>query len=863
MTLVRGSGRSRRTVRVGRTSARSSALALAASGTVGGDQARDAIDDDRPMTTAGTEPPPARTDGPPEEIDLTGRGAFAESTRSYVRSPRDVLRFVVFAVSSLVLIAVTIGLEDGVVGIEEDIVELFGFISPTVERVLHGTVEVTAALIALAALLLPLVTRRTRLFGYVALASITALGLMSLVQRIVDRETSPGVINELADRAGITESGTSSGSIGLAQLTAMFIVMAPFTTRRWRRAGALCITVLVIARVLVSVRLPIDVFLAVPLGAVCGTAVLLALGRPDRRPTDRGICDALAESGLAVVELRPADVDARGSTPYVARLDDGGSVFVKVMGSDERAADLMYRAYRFVRFKNIGDERLFSSLRRTLEHEALVALLARDVGVRTPRIRSIVDVGADSMLLAYDLIDGRPLDDVPDADVTDDVVRQIWEQVAVLRCHRIAHRDLRRSNVLVATDGAPWLIDFGFSEVAVAPTILDADVAQLLVSLALVVGPNRAVDSAIDVLGADAVAEALPRLQTKALSSATQDALKQRDGLVTAVRERVVQRTGVGDVELVELDRASRSTLITMAALVAATYFLFPQLADLPGIVDQVGEADWAWTPLIALCSAATYVAAAMSLAGSVPDRMPGGPMFLASVGSSFAGTLAPASVGGVALNLRFFQKQGVERPVAVSGVGLDVVGGVIGHAGLIGVFFLWAGSDAFDSLSLPDPQWFLIGLGVVAALGLLTIAVPATRQLLRERLLATVVRAFDGVADVLRSPGKVSLLLGGSVLVTFFYLLTCWFSIEAFGGGLPFSTVGAVFLVALAIATAAPTPGGLGTMEAALIAGLVSAGLDNTVAVPAVFLYRLFTFWIPILPGWFAFRWLQRHDYL
>ena len=51
--------------------------------------------------------------------------------------------------------------------------------------------------------------------------------------------------------------------------------------------------------------------------------------------------------------------------------------------------------------------------------------------------------------------------------------------------------------------------------------------------------------------------------------------------------------------------------------------------------------------------------------------------------------------------------------------------------------------------------------------------------------------------------------------------------------------------------------------MEAALISGLVAAGMDSTIAVPSVFLYRLFTFWVPILPGWLSFQWLERHEYL
>jgi undecaprenyl-diphosphatase len=74
---------------------------------------------------------------------------------------------------------------------------------------------------------------------------------------------------------------------------------------------------------------------------------------------------------------------------------------------------------------------------------------------------------------------------------------------------------------------------------------------------------------------------------------------------------------------------------------------------------------------------------------------------------------------------------------------------------------------------------------------------------------------------------------------------------------------VGAVYLTGSAVATAAPTPGGLGALEAALIAGLVAAGMSNTIALPAVFLFRLATFWLPVLPGWLCLTWLKRAGYL
>jgi undecaprenyl-diphosphatase len=435
--------------------------------------------------------------------------------------------------------------------------------------------------------------------------------------------------------------------------------------------------------------------------------------------------------------------------------------------------------------------------------------------------------------------------------------------VAGLRRSRIAHRDLRRANIFVADDGEVWLIDFGFSEVAAEDGMLDADVAQLLASLAVAAGPQRVVATAVEMLGTDAVGDALPRLQMSVLSGATQTALKEHKGLLKELQGEVIEQCGIEDVEYVALERVSRGAILTIVVLGLATYFLFPQLADLPGIIDQIGEANWAWTPLILLTSALSYVGAAAALGGAVPDRLPAGPLLATTVASSFTSKLAPAGLGGMALSVRFLQKRGVDQPVAVSSVGLNTVAGFAGHLALIGIFLVWAGRDAFGSFSLPDPKYFLIGVAVVVVIVAVGLAIRKVRRIIVDRLIPILARALDGIGEVLRRPTKLVLLLGGSMLLTFAYLSTLYFSVQAFGGGLPFATVGAVYLVGAAVAQAAPTPGGLGAVEAALIGGLVAAGLENTVAVPAVFLYRLFTFWIPVLPGWLSFTWLQRNEYI
>ena len=800
----------------------------------------------------------------PDEVhtDVTGTGRTEESSVSYERSPRDVLRLVVFGVTALLLVLIVRYAKSSTSGFEEDIIALLDFLPHSVQRIVNGVMQVLVLVITVIVLAVPIMRKNWRMLGYIVLGNVVCAALMWYVESFVDRR-EPDALNVANDSRGGVNSDVFPSAITIAQLACTFIIIGVFMPRRWRKAGAIMLTTLVVVRFLISAVFPANVVIALPLGAAIGSAILFALGRPDRRPTLDGVRAALVDSGLPVASVRKAKVDARGSTPYFATLDDGQGVFVKVLGEEERSADLLFRIYRFLRLKNVGDDRPFSSLRRTVEHEALVSLYARDVGILTPRMRGVVDVGSGSMLLAQDMIDGKSLDGLPDDEITDDIMRGTWEQIALLRSHRIAHRDLRRANVFIASDGKPWMIDFGFSELAASDTLLSADVAQMLASFAVVAEPERVVRCAVEVIGKDAVASALPRLQLPALSGATQTALKKQKGRLKALQDEVAAQCGVQEVQFEQLQRVKGKTIFMIAVLAVATWVLIPQFADLPSIVSQVKNADWKWFPLVLAMSVVTYMGATTSLMGAIPNHLPFVPTLATQTGSSFASKLAPAGLGGMALNVRYLQKQGVDEPVAVSGVGLNTGAGLVGHVSLILIFLLWAGRDAFGGFKLPDPKWFVIGIAVVAVLAAIAMAVPSTRKLVLTKVLPIIGRAVHGMAEVFKRPGKLAVLLLGSMTVTMSYLLGVYFSVEAFGGGLPLATVGAVYLAGAAVATAAPTPGGLGAMEAALIAGLVAAGLENTVAVPAVFMFRLATFWLPILPGWLCFMWLQRREYI
>jgi undecaprenyl-diphosphatase len=297
-----------------------------------------------------------------------------------------------------------------------------------------------------------------------------------------------------------------------------------------------------VSRFLVS-PIAFDSIRGVIIGWWAGAAALVVLGTPTRRPSGTSIMRGLEVAGIPMAALERAGVDARGSTPYFGTTVDGRRLFVKALGVDERSADLLFRTYRAVLPHNLGDERPFSSLRRTVEHEALLALMAGELGVKTPRFVALARAKPNAYVLVYEAVDGRSLDGVEPAYLDDELLRSVWDEVADLHTHRIAHRDLRLANVFRGSDGMIWLIDFGFSEAAADDLLIRTDRAELLASTATRVGPERAVAAAAAVVGAAGLTGVNDRLRPWALSGATRTALKADRELLPALKAALALAT--------------------------------------------------------------------------------------------------------------------------------------------------------------------------------------------------------------------------------------------------------------------------------------------------------------------------------
>jgi hypothetical protein len=457
------------------------------------------------------------------------------------RSPADILRLVVAAFALLVLLVVERLFGDTLVTFASDLLggldALPGWI---VDTVVVGT-RILAIVVLGGGLLWTIAHERWRMLATTAIAGVLAAVVVAIVEAAADGDEGQVVADVGVDLSAL--SSKTFPTIGLVGAgVAVLTAAAPWLSRRWRRAGWVLIVGLVVTRFLAS-PVSFGSLRAALIGWFCGAATLVVMGAPTRRPSTADVVAGLAGVGLPMERLEPASVDARGSTPYFGVAADGSKVFVKALGDDERSADLLFRLYRQFQPRNFGDERPFSTLRRGVEHEALVALAAQRFGIRTPALRAFATADPNGYVLAYDAIDGKSLDRVDPSDVTDEVLSAIWELVGDLRAHRIAHRDLRLANIFLDDDGDVWLIDFGFSEMAASDLLLATDVAELLASSSAYVGTERAVTHGASSVDVETLARAADRLRPWALSGATRSAMKANPGLLGELRTRLSEVT--------------------------------------------------------------------------------------------------------------------------------------------------------------------------------------------------------------------------------------------------------------------------------------------------------------------------------
>ncbi|MEU9097005.1 lysylphosphatidylglycerol synthase transmembrane domain-containing protein [Streptomyces sp. NPDC048361] len=856
-----------------------------------------------------------------------------------VHRPSDLLRLLTGVLAIAVVLAIAAFAHGTTSGLEDDITKgTTG--TPDVLIRLAGLASSIAVLVLPVAFAIERLIKRDGLrIADGVLAAVLAHGV-ALATDLWVAKSAPGSITEALTQQ--SSSGTLTDPVHgyLAPVIAYMTAVGMARRPRWRVALWAVLLLNSFAVLVGGQTTPFSIMVTILIGWTVAYGTLYAVGSPNVRPTGQTLLAGLRHVGFnPVTALRAEDVpdsmeQGERGRRYLVTLEDGPALDVTVVDREQQAQGFFYRVWRRLTLRSITTRRSIQSLRQALEQEALLAYAAIAAGANAPKLIATSELGPDAVMLVYEHTGGRSLDSLDDKEITDDLLRETWRQVEALQSRRIAHRRLAGDAILVDRSGRVIVTDLRGGEIAAGDIVLRMDVAQLLTTLGLRVGAERAVDSALDVLGPDAVADSLPLLQPIALSRSTRATLRRlgreqaqrereavleasdaareakaaeaaaakeaaahpeaeaavpddrkavkaekkaekvaidealdeahEDDLLTQIRHQVLLIRPLAPVEPVRLERIKVKTLISFVAGAFAAYFLLVQLTNIK-FGELVANAQWGWVAAAALFSALSYPAAAASLLGFVPERVPFWRAVVAQVAGSFVKLVAPAAVGGVALNTRFLQRAGVRPGLAVASVGASQLFGLASHISLLLIFGYVTGTEQTSELS--PSRTVIAGLLTAAVLILVVTAVPFLRKFVVSRVRSLFAGVVPRMLDVLQRPQKLVTGIGGMLLLTGVFVMCLDASIRAFGTGsehtLSYASVAVVFLTANALGSAAPTPGGVGAVELALSTALTIAGMTAETATSAVLLYRLLTFWLPVLPGWLCFNYLTRKGQL
>jgi uncharacterized membrane protein YbhN (UPF0104 family) len=807
-----------------------------------------------PVTEAVEEAPPVDAGLDRFRRRLAGQKIFGTVPQAAVRRhPSELFRIG----AAMIATAVTALLSDRIRVVETTMYDLLANLPDDLRALFRGMYWLCTIGVTLALLVVGIAVRRARIVAALVVSFVLATGVALALRALVDSA-------EVRSAAGMTEVGAPTyPAVLLAAVTAVVMCVSGYFTRPTRRLVTVALVVAALATVADAAALPIDVLGALAIAWGVAALIRFALGSPAGTPTENDVASALDELGIPVthVELNPEQ--AWGEVHLSAVSATGEVLSVVVIGRDASDAHLYSKLWRFLWYK---DEGLIPSLTRIqqLEHRGFILLMARQAGVEVPVVRATGIAGAksDALLVTADPA-GTRFADLSADELTDEVLREAWRSAGRLHSSRLAHGALSAGHVLLGAGDEIAFVGLREASVSATPSRIDRDRAELLATTAGLVGNERALAAAVDVLGTDGLATVLPMLEPAALSSSTRESLRDEKQLLNELRSAGALLAGVEEPELAGLRRISVSSVIMAAATMLGVYLLFGQLAgvDFEAVVTN---AQWDWVALAALLSQLPQFALAVAMLGSVATPLPLRITTIVQFANNFTGLVA-GTVGNTTLVIRYFQRQGKSVAVAVSSGLLNSTAGFVTQAVLVIVALLiTAGSySADDTGGGGDGRALLLIVIVVGVVLAVTITIPRLRRWAWTRIEPQAHDAWENLRTIASMPRKAVQLFGGNVVGQLLFALTLDASLHAYGGSLPLMELVLINSFASFVGGAVPVPGGMGVVEAGLIGGLTAAGVPQNVAVAATFTHRLLTCYLPPIWGWFALRWLRRNSYV
>jgi glycosyltransferase 2 family protein len=777
-----------------------------------------------------------------------------------IRRTNDIVRLVLATVFLAAIITSSLITRNDWVALERSISGIVGVLTPTQSNLVYLAYGIAILVLPFAILFGLIASRQWKLLGAYAAAGLIAVLALSIN---ANGFAAPRWHFDLTDRLHTLLSQFLDDPRWIAMLAAVLTVSGPWLPARWRRWWWALLLAFVPIHLVVSAIVPARSLLGLAVGWFVGALTVLIVGTPALEVPLDGAVRALARRGFAVTALTvlrpagPGPLALWATTDHPNDETPKSRAVVELYGPNQRSGGALEQVWRWLTLRNSETAPLHASMRRAVEHRALMGIAIDDLGVANTTTMAMAALDRGWTLYAHSPARGVAIDE---SSADEALVAPVWEGLALLHRHQISHGDLRGKEITVE-DGTALFGGFGSAEFGATDAHLQADVAALLVSTTAIFGAEPTVRAAIDVFGKDAVLTASRRLTKSAVPKRIRTSVTEPSAVMSAARDEVKRQTGADQIKAETITRFTRYQLIQLVLLVALVYVAYPFISTVPAFFAELRTANWWWALLGLVVSAMTYVGAAAALWACASGMVSFRNLAIMQVANTFAATTTPAGVGGLALSTRFLQKGGLGAVRATAAVALQQSVQVITHLALLLFFTVIAGTSTNLSHFVPSATVLYLIAGVALGIVGTFMVVPRLRRWLGTALRPRLKEVLSELVDLMREPKRLAVIVVGCAATTLGAALALWASVEAFGGGTTFVTVTVVTMIGGTLASAAPTPGGVGAVEAALIGGLAAFGVPAAVAVPSVLLYRVLTCWLPVSIGWPVMRWLTANE--
>jgi glycosyltransferase 2 family protein len=259
-------------------------------------------------------------------------------------------------------------------------------------------------------------------------------------------------------------------------------------------------------------------------------------------------------------------------------------------------------------------------------------------------------------------------------------------------------------------------------------------------------------------------------------------------------------------------------------------------------------------------------VTQAVSTRGAIPAQLPFGPVYVMQLAMSYMNLALPSGFARMAVSVRFFQRQGVPPAAAITSGTIDSFTNTVVQGVLLVLLLVFSSASLNLEISAPDASGVIriaALLIAIAAACVIGVAVSGrARTWIREKV-GTWWPQVRNTFRSLRGSHKLAQLFLGNIGTEILFATALGLFARGLGFPLSLADLLVINISVSLLATVIPVPGGIGVVEGGLVVGLTAAGMPESAAFATALLYRIATFYLPPIWGWFALQWLRKNRYL